>query len=113
MGAAVGATDASEDGRDMGIAPIERRASLGEPPGQRREPSLDRGDAIGRHVGAGRAGGDGEPDRFGVSRQGIAMVPAAPATKVSPVGGVCPADVLGLRPLGVGFRAGCQAGEGR
>ena len=69
---AVGAADAGEHGRDMAVLAVEGQGALGEIPGERREPPLDRGDRARPAARACRAGserGEIEADAFGVGER--------------------------------------------
>ncbi len=68
----MGAADAGEHGRDMAVPAVEGRGPLGEIPGERREPPLNRGDdprPAACALSAERERREIEADAFGVGRR--------------------------------------------
>jgi len=103
---AVGAADAAEHDRDVAVLAVEGQGALGEVPGERREPPLDRRDSAGfsaRAHGAGSERREIEADAFGVGeRPQVEALAGAPAQIVAPVGGVGAVGVLRRRGARVG-----------
>jgi hypothetical protein len=92
----------------MAVLAVEGQGPLGEIPGERREPPLDRGDRARLAARARPAGcerGEVEADAFGVGeRPRVEALAGAPAQVVAPIGGVGAIGVLRRRRAGVGAR---------